>query len=726
MRRVPAPGPILGALPPPLRQDLDQLLALEQIRARQGPQVPDGAALAAGALLHVAAGGVAPDALLVLATGAAANQLAQLRRAQQNSVSTPEDVIQAAPGVARRAAAGWLREQAQRVDDPAKLSAGLCEQVARVALTLEDSTLRLLALEVAAEIEPTAARHLQVAAEAARQLDVDLAKGALTEARRLLPSTADRGGLERQALRAAGLPALLDAARTVVAARDSVTDDAARLRVARSLLRLERSSEARQLLAPASDAARSHLGLAAARALAEIDGSVCPGLPPGTTDPVLCATAFAQNPRVVPALRVLEQAWQSGGGRDESAVETYLGLTQIVPWLHEMAGADGRAPDGFLTRLGAVRRTAEEAASTFDSFRGLVVFVDALQAGVEALRSRVGGTRPRIPEPVVERLYASADELGRHATASRFAQGAVLLVAAFLMQDRDVLPLVERLPEGDALSSDAYRRTRSLLRAWCAVTRERPDTAEQARRELFDVLPSDAPDATAGAGPFERARIVLTLAELGVALAPQSRDDGLLARVAEPLTPPDVPPTLRLRASLDLAAARSRDGRTAEAEALLDSVTAGHESYLSVPSATRDLALAAQTYSLVLKARAASGADRIRFVQRLEALDEYTRAGGVSAAVELWRHMWIRELRYLAAAEKCAGGRRCLARAVETRRFSDAQIDAAVGAEAARLVRRGVLSLGTVGASFEFSGAAGLWPVVTLEPRFIAVEFPPR
>jgi hypothetical protein len=94
--------------------------------------------------------------------------------------------------------------------------------------------------------------------------------------------------------------------------------------------------------------------------------------------------------------------------------------------------------------------------------------------------------------------------------------------------------------------------------------------------------------------------------------------------------------------------------------------------------------------------------------------------------VHAWMRLWQTELDTLVAAEKCAGAEACVKRAQAAHPFPGRELDQKVGAEAAKLLRHGTLGVGSLNLSFSFTGTGQLVPIVGLEPRFLAVEFPAR
>jgi hypothetical protein len=311
-----------------------------------------------------------------------------------------------------------------------------------------------------------------------------------------------------------------------------------------------------------------------------------------------------------------------------------------VPWIHHLVNQPGAGTESFRARMLDLQQAAGAAAQASERFIGLALFIDALVAGVEAAAQRKAGERMRLPAAAQSELWERASALPLEAAGgafAKFAQSAALAVAAFSMQERDVLALIDRLPPGASMAPP-YRRTRAMLRMWCAIARARADTAEQGRQELFALLSSRDAAPPAGEAAFDQARIVLSLAELDVAMGDDANAVAVLERVARPLTTQDVPLLLRLRASVDLAGALARSGRSADARNLL-AAAVGEQELPQESSPVRDLLIVAKSYWLVLQARGATEGQRASYVTQLRKLDQYARSGGVPASIELWRQM---------------------------------------------------------------------------------------
>ena len=706
------PADVIALLPPALSADVEEVLSRLDPQQRAGLPTLRGADASANALLHVSTGGQSPEAYYALATGSAADDLFALCIALGKRDYAP--ILEAAPRLAEAAAKRWLSDQVIEVSSPSRFTPALCDRIDRVALRLGRFDLGLLARQAAADLEPKRERLLAVAAMAARQLDVPEARRALRAADPAATSAPAEAARRGSGPRAGALVAAAER----VAEASSSSGGPAQLALARDLLFLGRYEQARQTLGSANGEARAHLGLAGALALAELDGDTCPHVQSAAGNILLCALAWDRSDTARRAVALVTHAWASGHGRDPEGVETYLGLAHVMPWVYGMVrqSAGGPAsPDAFRSRLKALQRAATAAVRVSAEFEGLALFVDTLTAGFDAAAQQKPGERVRLADKAANELLGRARELAGKTPENRFTQAAVLELASFLMQERDVMPLLELLPER---VSPGLGQTRALLRMWCAIARQRLPLAERGRAELAQVLLSDAER------PLERASLILTMAEADAAVARHASAYQVLEKVASKLRSPDVPPELQLRATIDQAAVVGRVD--VDRAARLLETALGDAPPAPPGSAQGDLVLIAKTYLFVLRAQSTVGEERAEYEQKLAEVGEEMRAGRTTASLQLWHELWQRHFEYARQVRKCRGRRGCLHRAKRARTVTAAEIDRRVGAESGRIVRAGVLSAGTVMATFSYSGESGLRPLVVLEPRLLPVTFPPR
>jgi hypothetical protein len=641
----------------------------------------------------LAAGGNSADAWFALATGQAPAELLFLRRA--NGSHDLEDVVVGARALAQNAALAWLGDQSFTLGSPSAFTAELGDRVADLGLVLERWDLVLLATRAAAENHGSERRWLRVADAAARALDLSLAERALKEASRVGLSPEVSPSLRNEVRQRILLARKVSSAPKPGEAQGPA--DAVEL--ARAWLGLGRTAEALALLRPYYALIGQNLALTAAWTISRLEGSICPGLPPNTTAPELCAVAWRRRPETGEAVVLLERAWQSHQGRDSQSAEQYLGIAQVVPWIYSLVGrteASAEQADRFAERLDRLRAVASQAADEFSSLRGIALFVEVLDAGFRAARGSPPAPRVSLPPTVTESIWSRAMDLA-HADGQRPAnQGAVMAVASVLMQDRDPSPLLEALPPTVV---PEYRRTRALLRIFSAVGSGQEELAEQAREEILANLPPE--------GDPRRSQAVLLLAEVDAALRRRPKDLLLLERITQPLVDDRAVPALRLEAALDRAGTLARQGQLGPAAAVLEPFMAAGAAF---PGAESLLEIA-RVYRALLLVRAAPAPERRRRFMEFEQTRRSTdRSLPLGAGV--WSELWVRHLgRELGisnsgpAWEITEAGRR-------------------MGVQAARVLMAGALPVGSVENHLNYSLAHGLLPVVNLELRLLALDLP--
>jgi hypothetical protein len=694
---------VAGGLGPALQKLANQLVA--SLSADQRKQLAGEAGAQARPLLHLLAGGSSPNALVALgSTRAGSDEVLALRPSRRPQA----DMIAAVAEVSRRAARQFLRARAVDLGGSAPVDRGLILAIDQTARTLGRNDLRRLARSLLTEVDPKPDHFLYLASAAAWELDVEGAVAALARA-------GTSGEIEE---RANSVRRSIDHARLARAAEKTAPAPDALAKTARALSFLGRHARAKKLLAPYRAHAEKDLELAAAMATAEVEASVCPGIPDGIGNELMCAAAWTHDPRPKRAIALLEMAWKSGGGRTEVGVETYLGLAHVIPWtfatITQEAGDATELAKGFRERLAVLSTGSKEAAKVAPRFRGVVLFVDVLSSAFEASVNKKPGARTALDTKLQRELIERAEALIQEQPKERLAQAALLAVAASLAQERDILALVEKLPDE---VDRRNRLAREVLRIWYAVGRKQPELAKDAINNIAGLMPET--DAQA----LERARLVLLVAEASAAISGEASDQQVLERVTRNLIGPGVPNELRLRAALDRAGALSRLGKASDAAEMLSQVL------LNTPpqqpgSTEADLLLVCKTYLLAIRGRASAGAERKEYAERLEEMRELPELRGAPASVRLFHTMWQREIAALQIAETCKAGTICAARADAKRKVTRKEVDDSIGVQSGNLLRAGVLPAGTLSLSFNYSGSEGLEPVVRLDPRLISAEIP--
>ncbi len=143
-------------------------------------------------------------------------------------------------------------------------------------------------------------------------------------------------------------------------------------------------------------------------------------------------------------------------------------------------------------------------------------------------------------------------------------------------------------------------------------------------------------------------------------------------------------------------------------------------------SSEADLSIIANTYRIVLRARAASGDDRKALRAELAKIFQAPGAAELPASILAWRDLWLSSLDRAIARDKCGTMKVCPERDRLPAPLSQEQLAGRVGRAAASVMQSGVLAVGSMHLNFAFSAAEGLTPVVLFEPRLLAVEVPRR
>ncbi|MBE7482559.1 MAG: hypothetical protein HS104_21580 [Polyangiaceae bacterium] len=705
LRSVERTNDVLAALPRAIKTELrdfvQQLGQAErsELAKRESPLVRERP------LLHLAVGGSSPDALYELGTSQRLAQDLMTVRAMSGKASY-DDLPAAVSSLGEKCAATWLRDRAADAASPTALTPELADRIDNAAQTLGRWDIVRLAREIGVELVPNeAARWAALARAAAHDLDLPATQSALDEAKKYPAQNRIQAGRIARAERA------LEAVSKIKKLEKSANDLPSRLELARALLDARRLEDAKKVLAPHQAEAASHLGLAAALAETELENGLCPGLPLGMGSTFLCSLAWRQHPRTAKMSAELERAWKSGGGRDVRGIEGYLAIVQITPWLYGTMASPGTSQEElgrrFLERLASMQAAAKEAAQSSPHFAGAVLFADTIAAGYDAVVKH----ETKVPAGVRADLRKRATEIAKAAPNDALSHASTLAVAALAFRDEDVQPLLELLPkEVDPTNYFAFQ----ILGLWTGTVKQSPDYARAAANELATLIPEYAADS------LDRARLVLLLAESDATLQRSPKAYAVLEQVAKPLTGEGIPLELRLRAAIDWAGARALSGKPEEGAKLLEEIVAGNP--VAHPE-VKSLGFVASSYLFALRARAAKGAERIEYRDKFAKLASEPAFAGGSAATELWRGLWQRELDFLVERERCGALKPCVERARQKRALPVSSLDDKAGPEVAKLVRRGTLPSGTLNLTFAF-GTAGLEGIVQVSPALLVIEAP--
>ena len=698
LRSIPRPAPVWAALPEGAQQRLQARLAGLDAERKQSVHADDSPLVETLPLLHLASGGRSPRALYALATTPAASQeLAGLLSVEGTPQASSADAERVAVvrEIARRAAFDFLRDRAADVVQTGKGTALVCRLVARVALTVGRRDLTLLAREVLATSEPNSDNRLDFAAELARSGQVAEASRVVTDAKHPLREGA-----------AESIEPLLAVARlaTTTPVPSSLDE---RLKVARAWLRLGRADQAGALLEPYSHLAKTRLDLASALAQSSIENPSCPQLPPDVGSAPLCAVAFRTSERVKAARLWLDAAWQSGAGRDDEAIEVYVALAQVIPWVHETSAELSRAAlsaDQAQARVAALSQKVAEIAAVAPKLSGLVLFLETVPRGEAHTAAH--------SDADAKALTARALSLASSDT-SRFAQAGVLAVAAALSHQQDISPLLDAVPAQGTVPSLGVART--ALEVWAAASTGSEERMAAARAQLAAVM-------TRGLGTsLERSRLVLSVTEADALLDSTDRSYQLLSRVSGQLLNENIPPELAFRAVLDASGALAHGQRFEQADRLLQGAVKAD----IPPDLERagELLHLIRGYHSLLAAHGTPAAHSSELQADLARLAAEPR----SEATAVWFELWKRELEAAQRDADCAKRKLTPCREAEAlRRRSYSGFETRLGAPGNAVLRRGALPSSSFEAGFRFTIESGLEALIGFDPNFLALGLPKR
>lgn len=696
-------GPVLEALGTESRQDLDALVNQLPPDERRELASDNQILAARRPLLHLAAGGSHPAAHLALATSpAGADMLVIARRAAgKKKVS---DIPQSLRELSRRAAVAWLRFRAPIVGSNQVLTADHFDEIAQAAETLEDWELVLAARKASVEVDPGPENLLRLSQAAARALDAELA----TDTLQRVPQ--DRAvSLRRQT-----------SLRVNAATEATVSAEGPEQAVgpARAALALGRADHARKILEPHRGTMPGHIGLAAAWARAV--GGACPRLPPHVSNALVCAAAWESSTDARDARALLDQAWKKGQGADARSVETVLALTRVLPWVYGGALQSEASGTELVDRLakdvGATYRVSKRAEAVAPEFAGLTVFVDSLRSALAGQKRALADSkqgkvaRVSLKEKDRARLMTAARDVAQENHAPRLAQPGVLAAASLLSEDEDVSQLLALLPADKILPR--YRPAAAVLRGWSALSKGDRSQIVAVREELTAALSAEQDGGS---------ELVLFLAELDVAFESSTRTRRVLAQLATRLVGEKrVPYAVRLRAGLDAAGMKAREGELKGAAAVLEGLLKARPEGLDA----RDVELLAvvETYLIVLRGRLAEGAEQRDYVGKLQKL--VASPAGQPAAVVALQRLWLAWFEQLPVRRGCGKRKACHDALDGKLRKRHAELEPLLGSQGLTVMGQGALPLRDSQLSFKVTEELEIVPVVGFAPRLLAIEIP--
>lgn len=612
--------------------------------------------------------------------GSSSRELMRLREDRAPIDDLPASIR----SVAKEAALTLAKEQLRAAAHGPPLSVSEAESLDQIARTLADARLSHLARAYLATQDASASRLALAASAAARDLDVQAARALLAQAGR---AKGEASVLLHDAERDLRL------AEAFAQAQGEDAHGEQALTVIEAAVRLGRADLVPTLIARSS-AGEGDLRIAVASVIVELGGEPCGGLERSNEPAQLCAIAWRASPTASSMQARLERAFALGKGHTPWAIETYLGLHDVLPMSLSVMGSQGSADPLVKARLSSLQTTLAELPSP----RGesLSLFINALSLSVAPQQG--------LMDDHVE-LLRRATSLLERAPRDPLAQRAALAVAAVLAPEHDATPLLEKLPEQDNDLANA----RDALLALLADRFERGEAAQAARARLMQ------------AGGSAR----LLAAELGALTGASPTALAELERLAR-LTEAGDDDVTQLQKTCDLLGALLRGGRRAEAEevfvAMASRLGAAPQDALS-----RELLALFETEGYALLATSPHEPER-RAAQRKLA-DKIERSGSsASPELKLYRALWLGQL----AAEQAS---RCAPQATACQ--LDAEDDARLARRAegesvrqlhphaASLVRRGHLALGgSAQLSLSFSLEGGIEVQLGMRPRVLVAPLP--
>lgn len=689
---VLSPKAVLSALPADVRAALDERVArltAEQKRALLDPEQPFAYQRP---LLHLAAGGNAVGAHTALfASAIAADELAEARHESRQFEDFPSIVRE----LAKLAAQHVLVKRAADVAPGKTRAKEILGEIAAAAEFLGNEAIYLAALDALAKSHPDPEWAFMRAGALARRLDPAAARAALpSDATADIKLSRSAETLIAAAERAKVVPRTLD---------DAVA-------VARALLVLDRDTDARTTLEPYQGETGSHLGLAATSLRAQAGSGPCPELqsPLGTGG--LCRLTW-QRFLTPERLATVNQAWQSGGGRDPEGVDVWLGMSHVVPMMYGLQ----QSPEQALDNLKAFREDALSAQSIAPHYAGVAQLASTLELGLRASLKPSDGATPQIPKAERRALIKGAEQLIAKSPEETWSQAAALGTLAVLLPHEDgngvLVGMSERIrPE--------WRITHASLLLWNLLA----NGATQDFVAHKGLLGRAA--QTSAEGSYARSRWVILWAEAEAHLEPSDKTHRIVTDLAERLNAADVPLDLRLRTALDVAGLKARQGDLVGAIEVLAPLVANTPRSAVTNRLDQELLIAASGYENVLRALTTDGEEQGKHIQALGQLaDSVAQAAAAPPVLLMWLVLWKGELDAQAAKATCAGKGGCEQRALKLRGIGTQQLEKVVGARMATMLRRGVLPIGGVDLELRYRGGR-LAPHVEVDPAFLLVHMP--
>ena len=692
LRTYDQKGGVLAALPDDVRTSIEQRIeafSAEQKRALLDPKQPFAYERP---LLHLVAGGETLGAYTSLfATSAAADELVEARYQSGQFSDLPAVVT----SVAEAAASHVLKARTASVAPGVERKKEVLGEIAAAAEFLEEEALYMASLDALMREFPDPRWAFMRAGTLARKLQPDAAQAALPK----------EGDVNADHARAADQ--LIAAARTASTAATSPDEAVA---VARAFLLLDRDESARQALLPFAEMRASHLGVATGDLRAKAGSGPCPELRTPLGNAPLCR-ALWEKFLTEERLQLLQDAWQSGTGRDTHAVDTLLGLSHVVPLMYGLAEDESKA----VGHLSSLEQGAQTAVEVSPRYQGVALLASALRTAFSASVAAAPGRAPDIPKAKRTKLLQRGQAALAAAPDTSWNQAAALAVAAVLAPQEDSTALLAEMNETVRAE---WRITHASLLVWNYLA----DRAAESFTKNKGLLGRAA--ETSVEGSYERSRWVILWAEADAHLQPSEQSYSVVQELAERLKAPQVPLGLRLRMALDVAGIKARQGDFTTGAGLLEPLVTSTPRGAVQTRHEQELLVAATGYLSVLRALTTEGQPQAEHIQALdELLSNVAQASAAPPVLMMWLALWKGELDAMAAKQSCGGNAPCERKADALRGIRKNVFEQVVGPRMAGMLRNGVLPIGGVDLEFRYRGGQ-LVPQVAIDPAFLLVHMP--
>lgn len=704
LARIPDPGPVESALNEASRRDLTKALEYIESTKKAGEvdlRTRQDIAEELKPLLWVATHPDDPQAVQALYSKGNTWRALRILRPQGEP---SEDLLAGTRRLVTWAARAHAKVASQAGRSP--VSAAEADQWVNLARVLEMPSLEAAASALAVQLEPTAARLSTSVYAAARDLKIEAAKMYLEDLRRkdltsFEPWTISM--LERDITRAEELQQL----GGEQANRENAPEAAS------LAAHLQRYDFVEQILQRNKLNVESDLRLAVASVSSQINGIYCLGLEQAHEPQEICAAAWSQNPDRAAFSERLEHALASGKGKSPWAIETYLGITQILPLVYFFVGGQVSSQEQFLAALtryrdGILKSLTVEGVSALQRDT-ISLFTDTLYKSTTAALDSASSNW-KVSEANTRDLIRRAEEILQRYPQEFLAQQAALAVTMLLFRDQDTTPLLKKIPDTPRLIP-----ARSHAAAFLGLLREDTGLVEEGLRGL-EAIP-------AWVSPSLRPRSRLLALEVRAARSSsQTEQDALLHEVAAPF--PETSDALdQLQRLIERVALLARQGHQEEIEQILDK-TLKNIPINKADSSTLDLLGVLQT---IAESQLATSHDPTAQRRGMARLKDHllTPEQGLAEIVQLYRVQILKELLEQGRSPCISSEAGCRGE-VQTLRTKTQQelkrLEKEVPAESQKLLKRGVILAGSnAKILFSYGPRVGLSFPVEYTPRLLQI-----